>query len=64
MFLRAARNVVGIDVLPTMGANVYDIVRHDMLVVTTAGLEGLKARLAPKNGAVHAPADAGEETAA
>ena len=33
-----------------MGANVYDIVRHDMLVVTTAGLEGLKARLALKNG--------------
>ena len=39
-FLRAARNVVGIDVLPTIGANVYDIVRHELLVVTTAGLEG------------------------
>jgi large subunit ribosomal protein L4 len=46
-FLRAARNIIGIDVLPTIGANVYDIVRHDLLVVTTAGLEGLKARLAP-----------------
>ncbi len=46
-FLRAARNVIGIDVLPTMGANVYDIVRHDLLVVTASGLEGLKARLAP-----------------
>src|SRR3954447_5715928 len=42
MFLRAARNVVGVDVLPTTGANVYDIVRHDLLVVTTAGLEGLR----------------------
>lgn len=46
-FLRAARNVIGIDVLPTVGANVYDIIRHDLLVVTTAGLEGLKARLTP-----------------
>ncbi len=63
VFLRAARNVVGIDVLPTMGANVYDIVRHDMLVVTTAGLEGLKARLAPKNGPAHAPAAVSEESA-
>ena len=35
------------NVLPTMGANVYDIVRHDILVVTTAGLEGLKQRLTP-----------------
>src|SRR3954452_20793391 len=46
-FLRAARNVIGIDVLPTIGANVYDIVRHDLLVVTSAGLEGLKERLQP-----------------
>ncbi|MDT7952439.1 MAG: 50S ribosomal protein L4 [Acetobacteraceae bacterium] len=46
-FARAARNVIGVDVLPTVGANVYDIVRHDMLVVTSAGLEGLKQRLSP-----------------
>ena len=46
-FLRASRNVIGMDVLPTVGANVYDIVRHDLLVVTSAGLEGLKQRLAP-----------------
>ena len=46
-FVRAARNVIGMNVLPTMGANVYDIVRHDILVVTTAGLEGLKQRLTP-----------------
>ena len=46
-FSRAARNVIGMDVLPTVGANVYDIVRHEMLVVTSAGLEGLKQRLAP-----------------
>ena len=46
-FLRAARNLIGIDVLPTVGANVYDIVRHELLVLTTAGIEGLKERLTP-----------------
>jgi len=54
-FLRAANNIVGVDVLPTIGANVYDIVRHDLLVVTTAGLEGLKERLAPNGAAANAP---------
>ncbi len=44
-FLRASRNILGLDVLPTVGANVYDILRHDLLVVTSAGLEGLTARL-------------------
>jgi large subunit ribosomal protein L4 len=45
-FLRASRNIPGIDVLPTVGANVYDILNHDMLAITTAGVEGLKQRLA------------------
>jgi large subunit ribosomal protein L4 len=45
-FLRASANIVGLDVLPTVGANVYDIIRHDMLVVTTAGIEALRERLA------------------
>ncbi len=45
-FLRASANIVGLDVLPTIGANVYDIIRHDVLVVTTAGIEALKERLA------------------
>ena len=44
-FLRASANIVGVDVLPTVGANVHDIIRHDMLVVTTAGIEGLRERL-------------------
>jgi large subunit ribosomal protein L4 len=51
-FLLASRNIPGIDVLPTVGANVYDILRHDVLAITTAGVEGLKQRL---NGA-HAEA--------
>ncbi len=45
-FARASRNIVGVGVLPTVGANVYDIIRHDILVVTTAGVDGLKQRLA------------------
>jgi large subunit ribosomal protein L4 len=45
-FLRASRNIVGLDVLPTVGANVYDILAHDVLAVTAAGVEGLKERLA------------------
>ena len=45
-FARASRNIVGLDVLPTVGANVYDIVRHDFLVLTIAGVDGLKQRLA------------------
>src|SRR6516164_7367998 len=44
-FLRASRNIPGIDVLPTIGANVYDILNHDVLAITTAGAEGLKQRL-------------------
>ena len=44
-FLRASQNIIGFNVLPTVGANVYDIIRHDMLVVTSAGLDGLRERL-------------------
>jgi len=45
-FLLASRNIIGVNVLPTIGANVYDILRHDVLVLTTAGVAGLKERLA------------------
>ena len=45
-FARAARNLEGVDVLSSMGANVYDILRRDTLVITRAGLEALEARLA------------------
>jgi large subunit ribosomal protein L4 len=44
-FARAARNIVGLDILPSHGANVYDIIRHETVVLTTAGLEGLTERL-------------------
>ncbi len=44
-FARAAANIAGIDVLPSMGANVYDILRRDTLVITKAGVQALEARL-------------------
>ncbi len=44
-FALAARNIPNIDVLPTQGANVYDILRRDTLVLTKAAVEGLEARL-------------------
>ena len=56
-FMRAARNLREIDVLPAIGANVYDILRHDVLAITTAGVEGLNERLVNgtgKEGAVAA----------
>jgi large subunit ribosomal protein L4 len=44
-FARAAANIQDLDVLPSMGANVYDILRRDTLVLTKAGVEALEARL-------------------
>ncbi|WP_224813469.1 50S ribosomal protein L4 [Hasllibacter sp. MH4015] len=44
-FALAARNIDGLDVLPSMGANVYDILKRDTLVLTKAGVEALEARL-------------------
>ncbi|MBC7154409.1 MAG: 50S ribosomal protein L4 [Rhodobacteraceae bacterium] len=44
-FARSARNIEGIDVLPSIGANVYDILKRDTLVITRAGVEALEARL-------------------
>ena len=44
-FARAARNLKGIDVLPQQGANVYDILRRDTLVLTREAVKHLEARL-------------------
>ena len=43
-FAKAARNIVGVNVLPAVGANVYDILKHDTLVLTRAAVEKLEAR--------------------
>jgi large subunit ribosomal protein L4 len=46
-----ARNLVGVNVLPAVGANVYDILKHDTLVLTRAAVESLEARFALPGGA-------------
>ena len=43
-FAKAARNLSGVNVLPAVGANVYDILKHDTLVLTRAAVEKLEAR--------------------
>ncbi len=44
-FAHAARNLPGVDVLPQQGANVYDILRRDTLVLTRDAVQSLEARL-------------------
>jgi large subunit ribosomal protein L4 len=45
-FALATRNIETLDLLPSQGANVDDILRSVTLVITKAGLEALEARLA------------------
>ena len=44
-FAKAARNLPHVNLLPAIGANVYDILQHDVLAVTRAGVAALAARL-------------------
>jgi large subunit ribosomal protein L4 len=44
-FALAARNIPGIDVLPQQGANVYDILRRETLILTKDAVAALEARL-------------------
>jgi large subunit ribosomal protein L4 len=43
-FARASSNLKEINLLPAIGANVYDILNHDTLVLTRAAVEQLEAR--------------------
>ncbi|GAA4002235.1 50S ribosomal protein L4 [Sphingomonas humi] len=43
-FAHASSNLPGLNLLPAVGANVYDIMRHETLVITRSGLEKLEAR--------------------
>ena len=43
-FALAANNLREINMLPAIGANVYDILKHDTLVLTRAAVEKLEAR--------------------
>jgi large subunit ribosomal protein L4 len=49
-FKKAACNLPGINVLPAQGANVYDILNHDTLVLTKDAVEKLEARFALAGG--------------
>ncbi len=44
-FAKASRNIANFDVLPAQGANVYDIMRRDTLVLTEEAVKTLAARL-------------------
>jgi len=50
-FKKAAGNLPGVNVIPAMGANVYDILKHDTLVLTKDAVEKLEARFALSGGA-------------
>lgn len=50
-FAQAARNLPNVNVLPAIGANVYDILKHDTLVLTRDAVEKLEARFALPGGA-------------
>ena len=45
MFLKATRNIPKTDVLPSQGANVYDILRRDTLILTRDAVQQLEERL-------------------
>jgi large subunit ribosomal protein L4 len=47
----AARNIPHLDVLPSAGLNVYDILRRDTLVLTRAAIDAIAARFADKEAA-------------
>ena len=47
----AARNIPMVDVLPSAGLNVYDILRRDTLVLTRAAIDAISARFAEKEAA-------------
>ena len=43
-FARASSNLASINLMPAVGANVYDIMRHETLVLTRAAVEKLESR--------------------
>ena len=45
-FKKSASNIANVDVLPTIGLNVLDILKHDKLVLTADAVKAVEARLA------------------
>jgi len=50
-FKLAARNIPNVDVLPSAGLNVYDVLRRHTLVLTREAVEAIQARFADKEAA-------------
>ena len=46
LFSSSIANIPGLDVLPTQGANVYDIIRKDLLVLSKSAVVALQERMA------------------
>ncbi len=44
-FKRAVSNIASVNVLPSIGANVYDILKHDFVFITTNAVNDLEERL-------------------
>ena len=45
-FKKSAANITNVDVLPTIGLNVLDILKHEKLVLTADAVKAIEARLA------------------
>ena len=45
-FKKSAANIANVDVLPTIGLNVLDILKHEKLVLTADAVKAIEARLA------------------
>ncbi|MBE6457861.1 MAG: 50S ribosomal protein L4 [Alphaproteobacteria bacterium] len=45
-FKKSAANIANVDVLPTMGLNVLDVLKHEKLVLTADAVKAIEARLA------------------
>jgi len=60
-FALASRNIPNIDVLPTAGLNVYDILRREKLVLTRSAIEAIEARFSDEAKATKAKAFVGGE---
>jgi large subunit ribosomal protein L4 len=61
-FVRAARNLPNIDVLPVQGINVYDILRRKKLVLTKAAVAALEERFAGAANGAEKPAKGGAKS--
>lgn len=44
-FIMGAKSIKGVDILPTIGANVHDIMRHETLALTKEAVSKLEARV-------------------